>query len=70
MKHKTMRDSLLDILHQPTLDEPTGELVSGSEALRRALKRKADSGNAEAREMYDSIIRNGSESHMKPPEAI
>lgn len=70
MKYKTMRDTLLGILQQPTLDEPTGELVSGSEALCRALKRKADSGNAEAREMYDSIIRNGSESHMKPPEAI
>lgn len=70
MKHKTMRDSLLVILQKPTLDEPTGELVSGSEALRRALKRKADSGNAEAREMYDSLIRHGSKPHMRPPEAI
>lgn len=70
MRNRTMRDTLLGILQQPTLDEPTGELVSGAEALRRALKRKADSGSAEARELYDSLIKHGRKPHMKPPEAI
>lgn len=74
MRRKTMRDTLLDILRQPTLDEPTGEYVTGSEALRRALKRKADSGDAEAKELYESgallLAEHDNRLDVKPPEAI
>lgn len=52
---RTMRDALLEVLRQPMLDVPTGERVTGHEALRRAIKRKADGGDAGALELYKSV---------------
>lgn len=71
---RTMRDALLEVLRQPMLDVPTGERVTGHEALRRAIKRKADSGDAEARELYASVKQwnrdAGKQPDMTPPEPI
>lgn len=71
---RTMRDALLEVLRQPMLDVPTGERVTGHEALRRAIKRKADSGDAEALELYKSVgawnRQSGGKHATTPPEPI
>lgn len=71
---RTISDALLQVLRQPMLDVPTGERVTGHEALRRAIKRKADSGNKEAQELYASVAawnQKGDNGPVTtPPEAI
>lgn len=71
---RMIRDALLEVLRQPMLDVPTGERVTGHEALRRAVKRKADGGSKEAQELYASVAawnkKDVEEADVKPPEAI
>lgn len=64
---QTIRDALLEVLRQPMLDVPTGERVTGHEALRRAIKRKVDSGDAEALELYKSVGAWNRQSDVEPP---